>query len=99
VIIAVVKQNGFSDRWINRMQSILTIGTPLVLLNGVPDKVFYYRRGYGRVIHFPTVICFGSTSFTIYILPLSLNICRPLVHFLLKNDKHLEMQGVVNKDC
>jgi hypothetical protein len=98
VIIAVVKQKGFPDRWINWIQSILTIGTSLVLLNGVPDKVFYYR-GYGRVIHFPTVICFGSISFTIYILPPSLNICRPLVHFLLKNDKYLGTQGVVNKDC
>jgi hypothetical protein len=45
VILKMLEFKGFPGKWIRWIQSILTLGTSSVLLNGVPDKVFHCRRG------------------------------------------------------
>jgi retron-type reverse transcriptase len=45
VILHILRHKGFPDKWTNWIKEILAIGTSAVLLNGVPRKVFHYRRG------------------------------------------------------
>jgi hypothetical protein len=45
VILQVMRQKGFLERWIQWIQGILSSGTSSVLLNGTPGKVFHCKRG------------------------------------------------------
>jgi hypothetical protein len=45
VILKVISHKGFPPRWINWIKGTLSSGTSSMLLNGVPGKIFHYRRG------------------------------------------------------
>ena len=45
VILQVLKHKGFSDRWIDWIGNILSSGSSSVLLIGIPEKPFNYKRG------------------------------------------------------
>jgi hypothetical protein len=45
VILQVLRQKGFPDKWVLWIKDILSSGTSSIILNGVPGKVFHYRRG------------------------------------------------------
>jgi len=45
VILQVMKHKGFSDRWINWIENILSLGSSSVILNGIPGKPFKCKRG------------------------------------------------------
>lgn len=44
-ILNMLQTLGFPSKWIGWVQTILSSGTSAILLNGVPGKVFYCRRG------------------------------------------------------
>jgi hypothetical protein len=44
VMIQVMRDKGFSTKWIQLIQGILNSGTSSALLNGTPGKVFHYKR-------------------------------------------------------
>jgi hypothetical protein len=45
VILEVMRQKGFPEKWVKWIHDILSSRTSYVLLNGVPGKVFHCRRG------------------------------------------------------
>jgi hypothetical protein len=45
VILEVLKHMGFLDKWVNWVQILLSTGSALVLLNGIPGKSFSCKRG------------------------------------------------------
>jgi hypothetical protein len=44
-IMEVLRHNGFGPKWKQWMRMVMSSGTSSILLNRVPEKVFYYRRG------------------------------------------------------
>jgi hypothetical protein len=45
VIMRVLQHKGFPQKWLEWIRNILASGTSSILLNGVPGKVFHYKRG------------------------------------------------------
>jgi hypothetical protein len=45
VVPKVMQYKGFDQKWNMWMKMIMESGTSAILLNGVPRKVFHYRRG------------------------------------------------------
>lgn len=44
-MLRIMQKKGFSPTWISWMRDIFSSRTSVVLLNGVPGKVFHCRRG------------------------------------------------------
>jgi hypothetical protein len=44
-MLSIMKQMGFDDRWISWIDSIFSSGKSAVLLNGVPGRQFFCKRG------------------------------------------------------
>ena len=44
-IINILRAKGFGEKWINWMHMLFTSASSAVMLNGVPGKKFYCKRG------------------------------------------------------
>jgi hypothetical protein len=44
-MLQIMEHKGLPPKWLQWMRSIFESGTAVVLLNGVPGKVFHYKRG------------------------------------------------------
>ena len=44
-LFQILKHKGFDDKWIGWVREVLTTGSSSILLNGVPGKQFYCKRG------------------------------------------------------
>jgi hypothetical protein len=44
-ILEVMKHKGFDQKWLDWAQAILSTGTSVILLNGIPRKQFVCKRG------------------------------------------------------
>jgi hypothetical protein len=44
-ILQILKRKGFDDKWLSWIANILSSGTSAVLLNGIPGKKFFCKRG------------------------------------------------------
>jgi hypothetical protein len=47
-MLRIMKQMGFDERWISWIDSIFSSGKSAVLLNGVPGRQFFCKRGVGH---------------------------------------------------
>jgi hypothetical protein len=45
VIIQMLQHKGFPQKWLIWIRDVLVSGASSILLNGVPSKVFYCKRG------------------------------------------------------
>jgi hypothetical protein len=43
-MLQIIEHKGFPTRSLNWMRSIFAFGTYAVVLNGVPSKIFHYKR-------------------------------------------------------
>jgi hypothetical protein len=62
LMLKMMEKKGFPDRWMTWMHLIFSSGTSAVLLNGVPGKVFHYKRGLGMGIPYPHFSLFWQHS-------------------------------------
>lgn len=66
--LAMHKQLGFPDKWVQWVDSTLRSGSLAVLLNGVPRKKSYVKEGFDKEIHYPTLPFVIATDLLQYII-------------------------------
>ena len=58
-IIDILGVKGFGEKWISWMLLIFTFASSAVMLNGIPGKKFYRRRGVRHADPLSTNFCAG----------------------------------------